>query len=93
VVIGRMALRPSASRIGTSNGRKSAAVALVARLLAVINGGLNLALATGGPGSSNGVVGAPAALVLGPIALVLGGLALARSRRPRPSDQRERQIM
>jgi Family of unknown function (DUF6223) len=95
VVIGRMALRPSASRIGTSNGRKSATVALVAGLVAVINGGLNLALATGGPGSGNGVVGVAAALVLGLIALALGGLGLARSRRPVPrtGDQRERQCL
>jgi len=47
----------------------------------VVNGGLNLAIAKGGPGTGNGVVGAAAALVLGLIAMALGGLALARSRR------------
>jgi hypothetical protein len=47
----------------------------------MVNGGLNLAIATGGPGTGNGVVGGAVALVLGLIATVLGGLALARSRR------------
>jgi uncharacterized protein DUF6223 len=56
---------------------------LVTGLLAVVNGGLLLAIANGGPGTGNGVVGAAGAVVLGLIAMVLGGLALARSRRPR----------
>ena len=51
------------------------------RLIAVVNGGLNLALATGGPGTGNGVVGGAVAVVLGLIATFLGWLALARSRR------------
>jgi len=54
----------------------------VAGLLAVVNGGLLLAIANGGPGTGNGVVGAAGAVVLGLIAMVLGGLALAQSRRP-----------
>jgi len=54
----------------------------VAGLLAVVNGGLLLAIANGGPGTGNGVVGAAGAAVLGLIAMVLGGLALAQSRRP-----------
>ena len=54
-----------------------------AGLIAAVNGGLNLAMATGGPGTGNGVVGGAAALVLGLIAVALSGLALARSRRPR----------
>ncbi len=83
VVIGGLALRRSAGRIGTGNGRMGAIVALVAGLIAVVNGGLNLAIAKGGPGTGNGVVGGAAALVLGLIAVALGGLALARSRRPR----------
>jgi hypothetical protein len=58
-----------------------AIVALLAGLIAVVNGGLNLAIAKGGPGTGNGVVGAAVALVLGLIAMALGGLALARSRR------------
>jgi hypothetical protein len=81
VVIGGLALRRSAGRIGNGNGRMGAIVALVAGLIAVVNGGLNLAIATGGPGTGNGVVGAAGALVLGLIAMALGGLALARSRR------------
>jgi hypothetical protein len=55
--------------------------ALVTGLVAVVNGGLNLAVANGGPGTGNGVVGGAAALVLGLIALVLGGLAMARCHR------------
>ena len=54
----------------------------MAGLLAVVNGGLLLAIANGGPGTGNGVVGAAGAVVLGLIAMVLGGLALAQSRRP-----------
>jgi hypothetical protein len=83
VVIGGLALRRSAGRMGTANGRTGAIVALVAGLIAVVNGGLNLAIARGGPGSGNGVVGGAAALVLGLIGMALGGLALARSRRSR----------
>jgi hypothetical protein len=80
VVIGGLALR-SAGRIGAGSGRRGAIVALVAGLIAAVNGALNLAVANGGPGSGNGVVGAAAALVLGLIAMALGGLALVRSRR------------
>ena len=56
-------------------------MALVAGLIAVVNGGLNLAIANGGPGTGNGVVGGAAAFVLGLIALAIGRLALARCRR------------
>jgi hypothetical protein len=80
VVIGGLALRRSAGRIGIGNGRSGAIVALAAGLIALVNGGLNLAIATGGPGTGNGVVGGAAALVLGLIGMGLGGLALARSR-------------
>jgi hypothetical protein len=80
VGMGGLALRRSAGRIGTGNGRMGAIVALVAGPIAVVNGGLNLAIATGGPGTGNGVVGGAAAFVLGLIALALGGLALARRR-------------
>jgi hypothetical protein len=81
VVIGGLALRRSADRIGTRNGRFGAIVAVAAGLIALVNGGLNLAVATGGPGTGNGVVGAAAALVLGVIGMALGGMALGRSRR------------
>jgi hypothetical protein len=74
VVIGGLALaRPS--------GRLGAIAALVAGFIAVVSGGLLLALANGGPGTGNGVVGAAGGVVLGLIGMVLGGLALARSRR------------
>ena len=56
-------------------------MALVAGLIAAVNGGLNLAVANGGPGTGNGVVGGAAALVLGLFAMVLAGMTLARSRR------------
>ncbi len=74
VVIGGLA-------VARSLGRRGAIVALVAGLIAVVNGLLVVAVANGGPGSGNGVVGGAAALVLGLIAAVLGVLALARSRR------------
>lgn len=81
VVIGALALSRPASRFGTGTGRFGAILALVAGLIAALNGGLNLAIANGGPGAGNGVVGGAAALVLGLVALALGVLALARSRR------------
>ena len=80
VIIGSMALVRAARRTGKS-GRNGAILALVAGVIAVVNGGLNLALATGGPGSGNGVIGGAAAFVLGLIGMALGGLALFRSRR------------
>src|SRR5437773_3164356 len=45
VVIGGLAFARSAGRIGTGNGRMGAIVALVAGLIAVVNGGLNLVIA------------------------------------------------
>jgi len=69
VVIGGLGLaRPA--------GRFRITVTLVAGLIAVVNGGLVLAIANGGPGSGNGVVGGAAGLVLGMIATALGGLGL-----------------
>ena len=85
VVIGGLALARPGSRLGTASAPKGfplgTSVALVAGLIAVLNGGLNLAVANGGPGTGNGVVGAAGALVLGLTAMAFGGLALARSRR------------
>src|SRR5262245_9757730 len=43
VIIGGLALRRAAGRIGNGNGRIGAVVALVAGLIAALNGGLNLA--------------------------------------------------
>jgi hypothetical protein len=64
VIIGSMAMVRAVRRIG-NYGRNGAIVALVAGIIAVVNGGLNLAVATGGPGTGNGVVGGAAAFVLG----------------------------
>jgi len=80
VVSGGMALYYAVRHIG-NHGRSGAIVALIAGPIAGINGGLNVVLATGGPGTGNGVVGGAAAFVLGLIAIALGGLALIRSRR------------
>ena len=78
VIIGGLALARPASRFGTAPGRLAA---IVAGLIAAVNGGLVLSVANGGPGSGNGVVGGAGAFVLGLIAMALGGVALARSRR------------
>jgi len=80
VVVGSLALVRPAGRLATS-GRLGAIVALVAGLIAAVNGCLNLAVANGGPGTGNGVVGGAAAFVLGIIAVALGWLALTRRRR------------
>lgn len=80
VIAGSMSVVRAARRIG-NRGRHSAVFALTAGILAVINGGLNLAVATGGPGSGNGVIGGAAAFVLGLTSMALGGFSLARSRR------------
>ncbi len=80
VVSGGMAMYRGALRVG-NYGRRGAIVALIAGPIAGINGGLNLAVASGGPGTGNGVVGGAAAFVLGLTAMALGGVALARSRR------------
>ena len=80
VVIGCLALYRDARHIG-NHGRRGAIVALVLGPIGAVNGGLVLAIATGGPGSGNGVVGGAAALVLGLIGTVLGGLVVSNSRR------------
>src|SRR5690554_5870597 len=56
VVIGGLALVRPDSRFGVASGRLGTGAALLAGLIAVLNGGLNLAVANGGPGSGNGVV-------------------------------------
>lgn len=85
VIIGGLALARPASRFGIASAPSGnplgASVALAAGLIAVVNGGLNLAIATGGPGTGNGVVGAAGALVLGLVAMAEGGLFLAQARR------------
>jgi hypothetical protein len=79
LAFGGLALVGPFSRFGTASLK--AIVGVAAGLVAAVNGGLNLAVANGGPGTGNGVVGAAAAFVLGLIAVAIGGLALARSRR------------
>jgi hypothetical protein len=82
VVVGWRALRSvrlgSVRQVGRS-ARTGATVALVAGLIGVINGAVNLAVADGGLGSGNGVAGGALALVLGLVGAVLGGLALRRA--------------
>src|SRR5437762_2034609 len=53
VVIGGLALRRSADRIGTGNGRLGAIVAVAAGGSALVNGGGDLGLAPGGLGTRN----------------------------------------
>src|SRR5262249_60701859 len=79
-VIGCVALYRAARHIG-DYGRRGAIVALVLGPIGAINGGLGLAIATGGPGSGNGGVGGAAALVLGLLGTGLGGGVVANSRR------------
>ena len=62
VVVGGLAVYRAARHIG-NHGRRGAIVAFVLGPIAVVNGGLVLAMATGGPGSGKGVVGGAAALV------------------------------
>ena len=61
VGIGGLALARPGSRLGTASGPLGAILALVAGVIGAINGGLNLAIASGGPGTGNGVVGGAAA--------------------------------
>lgn len=78
VVVGGLALARPMSRLGTA---RAATLTLGLGLVGVVNGALNLAVATGGPGTGNGVVGGAAAVVLGLIAVTMGWFTLARSRR------------
>lgn len=76
MLTGGVALARPVSRVGR------AILAVGAGLVGAVNGALNLAVASGGPGTGNGVVGGAAAIVLGMIAVAIGGLALIRTRRP-----------
>ncbi len=67
-------------------GRRGPVVALAAGFIAAVSGGLNLAVANGGPGTGNGVVGGAAAFVLGLTALTLGAVAQVRLRRTAPES-------
>nr|WP_294944970.1 DUF6223 family protein [uncultured Mucilaginibacter sp.] len=79
VVIGGLALRRSGGYTSAKLKIRSV-VALVAGLLAVLSGALNLALAKGGPGSGNGVIGGAAGTVLGLTAIVLSVIAFNRNK-------------
>jgi hypothetical protein len=79
VVLGARALIRSRRRVG-NGGRNEATVTLLAGLIAMAGGALNLLVADGGPGTGNGVVGGALALLFGLFAVVLAGL-VARSRR------------
>jgi hypothetical protein len=78
VVAGALALTRPASRLATPRGAR---LPLALGVIGMVNGSVNLAVATGGPGTGNGVVGGAAAVVLGVAAIAMGGLALARNRR------------
>jgi hypothetical protein len=80
VVTGGLALRRSSVGAAARSARSTGAVTLACGLFAALNGGLNLALANGGPGTGNGVVGGAAAFVLGVVAMGLGAAVLVRSR-------------
>jgi hypothetical protein len=77
IIGGRAVSRPSSSDIRSHGAKLSVGLGLIG----LVNGALNLALATGGPGTGNGVVGAAAAVVLGLVAVATGGIALSRTRR------------
>ena len=77
VLVGAVALARPGSRVATVSG---VMLTIGLGLVGIVNGVLNLAVATGGPGTGNGVVGGAAAVVLGLIAVAMGGLALARRR-------------
>ena len=80
-VIGGLALRRSARRIGPGHGRRGAVVALVLGPTGLIIGGLVVATADGGLGTGNGLAGGVVAMMVGVVGIALGALALARSRR------------
>jgi uncharacterized protein DUF6223 len=82
VLVGGLALRRPASRLGTGSGRLGAGVALLAGLVGMALGGLVAATADGGVGTGNGLGGAFVALALGLIAAVLGGWGLTRAGHP-----------
>jgi hypothetical protein len=79
-VSGGLALVRSVRRID-ERGRRRAIVALVLGPVALVLGGLIVALADGGVGTGNGVAGGVVAMVLALIGMALSGLALAHSRR------------
>jgi uncharacterized membrane protein len=81
VIFGWLTFRKSTRHTPIRTGKSWLVVAIVAGLIAVIGGVINLATANGGPGSGNGVLGSAQALVLGLTGMILGGLAIVRFRR------------
>jgi len=73
VAMGGLSLRRSLGNTDKVRQRNSI-IALILGLGAIMSGGLNLAMASGGPGSGNGVVGGAIAIVLGILAIVLAGI-------------------
>jgi hypothetical protein len=71
------------------NRKRGAILAIVAGLFALINGGINLATANGGPGTGNGVLGSAQAMVLGLIGITLGGIAFVRAERIAKSSKNQ----
>ena len=57
VVIGGLALARPIGRFGALHARRGAILAVAVGSVAAINGGLNVVVANGGPGTGNGVVG------------------------------------
>jgi len=79
VTMGGLSLRRSLSNTDKVKQRNSI-IALILGVSAIMSGGLNLAMANGGPGSGNGVVGGAIAIVLGILAIALGGILQIRIR-------------
>ena len=65
LAIGGFALARPSRLTGIEPGPRRANLAVAAGLIAAVNGGLNLVVANGGPGSGNGVVGGAVAGVVG----------------------------
>jgi len=87
LIAGGISLARPVSRLASGSAPFEAIIAIAAGVVAALNGALNVAVATGGPGTGNGVVGGAAALVLGLAAAGTGWIALARSRRNLPEPR------
>lgn len=79
VAMGGLSLRRSLGNTDKARQRNSI-IALILGVSAIMSGGLNLAMANGGPGSGNGVVGGAIAIVLGMLAIAMGGILQIRIR-------------
>ena len=88
-------VQPISADASLTTGRLvGTAAALVAGLIGMVIGAVNLAVADGGPGTGNGVVGSAAAIVLGFIAIGLDRIASTReASRPRGPAGDARRVM